>query len=282
MKKAHSYDSKVAKISNYIVSSLLILLFLLPLIFLFINSFKSQSDIMANPLALPKTWDFSFIQKAAKEINYLGSTLITFLLTLFSVSIIVVLSSISAWILARTKTRLSNFIFLFFVLSMLIPFQSLMFPMLKILDSLDIKNYLGLLIMYVGFGLSLAIFFYHGFIKTIPVSIEEAAIIDGASLLQTFFLIVFPVLKTITVTVVILNVTWVWNDYLLPYLVIGNQRNKTLVLQLYFARQKYGQYGNQWDVIFPAVLISMMPIIVLFFTVQKQFIHGMTSGAVKG
>ena len=135
--------------------------------------------------------------------------------------------------------------------------------------------------MYGGFGLSLSIFMYHGFIKGIPKSIEEAAIIDGANIFQIFFHVVFPLLKSTTVTVVILNAMWIWNDYLLPFQILGNSEFKTLTLELYFAKMQTSQFGNPWELIFPAVLISIVPIIIVFLFLQKHIVKGVADGALK-
>lgn len=207
---------------------------------------------------------------------------ITFLITLASLILIVVVSSLAAWIMVRNKTKISGVIFLFFVSAMLIPFQSIMYPLLNFMDMLGLKNMGGLVIMYGGFGLSMSVFLYHGFIKSVPQGIEEAAVIDGANILQVFFMIVFPLLRSTTVTVIILNGMWIWNDYLLPFLVIGNSSGvKTLTLELYFAKILSGQYGSPWELIFPAVLISILPIVVVFLSLQKYFIKGISEGAVK-
>ena len=144
-----------------------------------------------------------------------------------------------------------------------------------------LKNFVGLVLMYGGFGLSMSIFLYHGFIKSVPKEIEEAAIIDGASIFQIFFLVVFPLLKPITITITILNSMWIWNDYLLPFLVIGNSNVQTLTLKVYFARILSGQYGNPWEVIFPAVLVSVIPIVIIFIFLQKYIVKGISDGAVK-
>lgn len=165
---------------------------------------------------------------------------------------------------------------------MLIPFQSLMYPLLNIFDSLGLKNIPGLIIMYGGFGISMSVFMYHGFIKSIPQSLEEAAILDGANLFQMFFHVVFPLLKSTTVTVIVTNEMWIWNDYLLPFLVIGNREGaKTLTLELYFAKLTSGQYGNPWELIFPAVLVTSIPIMILYIFVQKYIVAGVADGAVK-
>ena len=151
-----------------------------------------------------------------------------------------------------------------------------MYPLISLMENLQLKNLLGLIIMYGGSGLSLSVFF-----KSVPRSVEEAAVIDGCNILQLFFRVVFPLLKSTTVTVIILNAMWIWNDYLLPFLVIGNSDFKTLTLEIYYAKMLSGQYGNPWELIFPAVLVSIIPIIIVFLSLQKYFVKGVSDGAVK-
>lgn len=147
---------------------------------------------------------------------------------------------------------------------------------------MGLKNVQGLILMYGGFGLSMSVFLYHGFIKSVPASLEEAAVLDGANLFQMFFKVVFPLLKGTTVTVIVLNGMWIWNDYLLPFLVIGNKTgSKTLTLELYFAKLTSGQYGNPWELIFPAVFVTIIPIIILYIFLQKYIVAGVSEGAVK-
>ena len=147
---------------------------------------------------------------------------------------------------------------------------------------LGLKNTGGLIVMYCGFGLSMTVFLYHGFMKSVPISLEEAALIDGANIFQVFFKVVLPLVKPITVTTIITTAMWIWNDYLLPFLIIGNNEKKTLTLSLYYAKSLSGQYGNPWELIFPAVLICAVPILVIFIFLQKNIIEGIAAGAVKG
>ena len=177
---------------------------------------------------------------------------ITALVTLTSVALLVVVSSLSAWMMVRNHTRFSNVLLLMFTAAMLVPFQAVMYPLISLMENLQLKNLLGLIIMYGGFGLSLSVFLYHGFIKSVPRSVEEAAVIDGCNILQLFFRVVFPLLKSTTVTVIILNAMWIWNDYLLPFLVIGNSDFKTLTLK-FIMPKCFPQYGNPWELIFPSL-----------------------------
>lgn len=255
---------------------------LAPLLFLVFNSFKSNNEIIESPVAPPSEWSFKYIASAAEQINFFQSIGITFIVTVLSVGLLVIVSSVTAWVMVRSKSKLANIMYLAFAASMLVPFQSLMYPLLDIFEKLGMKNLPGLIFMYGGFGLSMSVFLYHGFIKSIPQSLEEAAIIDGANLFQMFFKVVFPLMKGTTVTVIILNGMWIWNDYLLPFLVIGNREGvKTLTLELYFAKLVSGQYGNPWELIFPAVFVTIIPIILLYIFLQKYIVAGVADGAVK-
>lgn len=278
MKRRHT----AGQVLMHIVLILLAVYTLAPLTFLLINSFKSNNEIIASPIALPETWNFSYIINAAQSINFFASIGVTFEVTFCSILLIVITSSLAAWVMVRSKTRFSSVLFMCFTAAMLVPFQSLMYPLLNVFDSLGLKNIPGLIIMYGGFGLSMSVFLYHGFIKSIPASLEEAALIDGANVFQMFFYVVFPLVKGTTVTVIVLNAMWIWNDYLLPFLVIGNKEGATtLTLELYFAKLTSGQYGNPWELIFPAVLITIIPIIIVYIFLQKYIVTGVTEGAVK-
>ena len=273
---------KLSKLVLYVILTLLAAITLAPVGFLVINSFKSQNEIVASPLAIPGSWDFGYILNAAEQINFFSSLFITFVVTAASVTIIVLASSLAGWIVARAKNRWASFFLYVFTSAMLIPFQAVMYPLLNFFENLGLKNIVGLVIMYGGFGLSLSVFLYHGFVKSIPTSIEEAALIDGAGMIKTFFTVVFPLMRSTTATVVILNSMWIWNDYLLPFLVIGNGSGRTLTLELYFAKMTSGQFGNPWELIFPAVLVSIIPIIIVFLFLQKHIVKGISDGAVKG
>jgi raffinose/stachyose/melibiose transport system permease protein len=265
----------------YAVLGVIALLTLSPLWILLVNAFKPHAAIVDNPLSLPATWDLQYIINAVQQLDYGKSIFITLIVTVLSVALIVLISSMAAWILARRKGKLSTVIFMAFVAAMLVPFQAIMYPLIQFFDGFGLKNITGLVFMYGGFGLSMSAFLYHGFVKSVPLGVEEAAFIDGCNIFQMFFMIVMPLLKSITVTVVIINAMWIWNDYLLPFLVIGNSANKTLVLALYFARIVAGQYGNPWQLIFPAVFITIVPIVVVFLLLQRFIVKGISAGAIK-
>ena len=274
-------NKRLFKTIVYISLTLLAVFTLSPVAFLLINSFKSQAEIVNSPISLPNTWNFGYMITASEKINFIGSLGITFLVTAVSVALIVLVSSLAGWILVRSKTKASGALLYVFTAAMLIPFQAVMYPLLNLFENIGLKNITGLILMYGGFGLSLSIFLYHGFVKSVSTSVEEAAVIDGAGIFTLFFRIVFPLLKSTTATVIILNSMWIWNDYLLPFLVIGNSSARTLTLELYFARMTAGQYGNPWELLFPAVFVSIIPIVIIFLFLQKYIVRGVSDGAVK-
>ena len=277
-----STKKKIFNAALYMLLGFIALYTVFPIYFLFVNSFKSQKEIVASPIALPVNWNLQYLKSAAEQINLLPSVMNTLIITVVSVTMIVLVSSVTAWMMVRNKTKGSSLLFLVFTAAMLIPFQSVMYPLVSLMENIGLKNMGGLIIMYGGFGLSMTIFLYHGFFKGVPVALEEAAMIDGANIFQMFFQIVFPMVKPITVTAVITNAMWIWNDYLLPFLIIGNNDRKTLTLSLYYAKSLSGQYGNPWELIFPAVLICAVPILIVFIFLQKNIIEGISAGAVKG
>ena len=280
----HRLHPKKLRVSTVLIYLLLIAIAaytLFPLAFLFVNSFKGQAAIVSSPLKLPDIWDVAYLENSMKAIHFMSSLGVTAGITLISVFVQVVASSLVAWMMVRNKSKWSFALFMAFTAAMLIPFQSVMYPLISMFDAMKLKNIPGLIIMYGGFGLSISVFLYHGFMKSVPRSIEEAALIDGASVFQIYLYVVMPLLKSTTVTVIILNGMWIWNDYLLPFLVIGNEPVKTLTLELYYAKLTSGQYGNPWEMIFPAVLISIIPIILVFLLLQKYIMKGVTASAVK-
>lgn len=268
-------------VALYVILILIALYVLFPIFFMFINSFKTQGEIISSPLALPTNWSFNQIINAVKQLNFGNALIVTLVITIISNILIVITSSLFAWMLVRNKTKASRIILLIIAAAMLIPFQSIMYPLISQFETLKIKNIFGLILMYGGFGLSMAAFLYQGFIQSIPPSLEEAAVIDGCSIFAVYAKVVLPLVKSTTVTVIILNTLWIWNDYLLPFLVLGNSSVKTLTLELYFAKVMSGRYSNPWELIFPAVLVCSIPVIVLFIVLQKHFINGVTDGAIK-
>ena len=281
--KTMSTKHRADQILLHAVLILIAVLVISPLLLLVFNSFKNNNEILNNPTALPTSFTLQYIVKAMNEINFWRSLGVTFIVTFFSVALLVLVSSFSAWGMTRAKSKLSDFMYLCFTAAMLIPFQSLMYPLVSIAEKAGAKNIPGLIFMYGGFGISMSIFLYHGFFKNVPISLEESAMLDGANIFEMFFKVVMPLMKSTTVTVIVINAMWIWNDYLLPFLVIGNSdKTTTLTLELYFAKLKTGQYGNPWELIFPAVFVTIIPIIIIYILLQKWIINGVIEGAVKG
>lgn len=281
--KTMSTKHRADQILLHAVLILIAILVISPLLLLVFNSFKNNNEILNNPTALPTSFTLQYIVKAMNEINFWRSLGVTFIVTFFSVALLVLVSSFAAWGMTRAKSKLSDFMYLCFTAAMLIPFQSLMYPLVSIAEKAGAKNIPGLIFMYGGFGISMSIFLYHGFFKNVPISLEESAMLDGANIFEMFFKVVMPLMKSTTVTVIVINAMWIWNDYLLPFLVIGNSdKTTTLTLELYFAKLKTGQYGNPWELIFPAVFVTIIPIIIIYILLQKWIINGVIEGAVKG
>ncbi|MFZ5966432.1 MAG: carbohydrate ABC transporter permease [Bacillota bacterium] len=273
-------DKKRKKATYLLVGMFVALLYLAPFYLVVTNSFKIQKGIFFNIMGLPFGEFFTLKNygEAFRELNFIHSFLNSLAITVSSTIIIIIFASMAAWMLVRTKTKYSAFLFFLFTAAMLVPFQSVMLPLVRIMGKIGFLNPFGLVFMYLGFGSSLSIMLYHGFIKSIPVELEEAAIIDGCSRLQVFWYIVFPLLKPITVTVSILNVMWIWNDFLLPQLVINKPEWHTIPLKMFFF---FGQYSKQWHLALAGLVIAMIPIIIFYFIMQKHIIKGITQGSIK-
>lgn len=265
-------------------------MFLVPLFLVLINAAKTNNEIIAAPLSLPTDWSVLFKNITTiwnnPNLRYSQALINSFVITTFSLVGITIFSAMAAWVLLRTKTKLSTAILMLFIAAMVIPFQVVMFPLVKwfgIFQSVTgiqmLRSYTGIIIAYIGFGSSLSIFMFHGFMKSIPHEIEEAAYVDGCGKFKTFFLIVLPILKPIYVTILILNGIWIWNDFLLPMLVLGKG---TPVQTLPLAVNNFaGAFLVSWDLMMTAILMALVPIIVFFLAAQKHIIKGMVEGSVK-
>ena len=269
----------IANIIKYIVISGLLLVYIVPFIFVLINSFKARKDVVSNPLALPSTFKFSNYIDAFEKMNYSHAFINTLIITVLSVLIIIIFSSMTAYILVRKDWKFNKFIFFAMVLSMIIPFQGIMIPLVSIYGSIGMLNTKWALIyMYLGFGMSLAVFMYHGFIKSIPVELEEAAMIDGATRFQTFWQIVFPIMKPITMTITTLDMLWIWNDFLLPSLILIAPNERTLQLSTYAFN---GTYTTDYGLSMSALMLSILPILIIYLFLQKSIIGGVLQGSIK-
>ncbi|AIQ28664.1 MULTISPECIES: carbohydrate ABC transporter permease [Paenibacillus] len=274
-------NNKAGKIILEVVLVILSLLFLYPLFLTIINSLKSFSEVMTDVIALPKHLTFSNYSYVWKFINYPRLFLNNFVITGVGLLGIVFISSIAAYKLARTKTRWSGVIYFLCIMPMLIPFQSIMLTVLQTAKNLHLsESTWGLGLLYWGFGAPLAVFIYHGFVKGIPTEIDESATIDGASGFRLFFSVIFPLLKSVTTTIVIIDVMWIWNDFLLPLLMVnGSPDTKTLTLAAYTF---VGQYTSDWQYAMTAMVMAVLPSIVVFIFLQKYIVKGVVAGAVKG
>lgn len=268
----------------------LMVAFLYPFMIVVLNASKTNIAITDNPIALPTDWLLFFrnVSEIVNDpnLNYFRALFNSVIITTFSLGLIGISSAMAAWVLVRTKTRLSMTLFLFFVSGLVIPFQIVMLPIVEL--SRVIQQTIGIawkdthyavVFAYMGFGAPLSVFLFHGFIKSIPLDIEEAAIIDGCSKPEVFFRVVLPILKPIFVTLLVLNGLWIWNDFLLPLIMIGTGGDtKTIPLAVAnFA----GAYVIQWNLLLTALVLSAIPVIILFLFAQKYIIKGMTSGAIK-
>lgn len=269
---------------------ILFALFMVPFVIVLINSMRSNSEIMQSAFALPNNIGQLITNIKAmlsnSTFNYFESLLDSIIITVFSLISISIVSSVAAWVLVRNKSKTCKAIFFVFIAAMCIPFQVVMFPLISWFKSVGnatgipmLRSHFGMVFAYVGFGVSLSIFIFHGFIKNIPIALEEAAEIDGCSRPGIFFKIVLPLLKPVLVTVLVLNGLWIWNDYLLPLLLLGSNGN---VQTIPLAVQVFnGTYVRQWDLVMTSTLLAMLPIIVLYLFAQKHIIKGMVDGAVK-
>jgi raffinose/stachyose/melibiose transport system permease protein len=261
------------------------LIYLSPVYIVLVNSFKNRAELYGNILALPRRFGFWYYAAAMERMNFPQALTNSFLVTFFSILCLVILASMCAWMLVRSGGRVSKILFMVFVATMLIPFQTLMMPLMQVMSG--VKRNLGipmvdtlgaLVYMNTGFGASLAVFLYHGFVKTIPLSLEEAASIDGCSTFGIFWRIVFPMLKPVTVTVMVLDVIWIWNDFLLPSLVLSARAHRTIPLA---AASFFGEFTIQWNMAMAGLMLTIIPVIIFYLCAQKYIVKGVAAGAVK-
>lgn len=262
-----------------IIAILMALLFLSPFYFLIVNSFKKLKEILLDAAKLPEHFGFDNFRRAWEAIDFPVVFIHSVVLTSLSVTGLVIVSSMTAYRIVRHPSLFNRLLFTVFVAAMIIPFQSVMLPLMKISAMFELRGHLyGIVICYLGFGVSLSMFLFHGFIKSVPREIEEAAVVDGCSPYGVFWKIVFPILRPIVATVVILNVLWIWNDYLLPVLVVNNTYTTIpLAIQLFF-----GQYLRKWDMAMAALTLSTIPIVLFFLFLQKHIVEGIAAGSIKG
>lgn len=275
------------------ISSVLLVLaslaWLFPVYIILTNSFKSREEMYSNALALPKNFSLSYYLDAMNRMDFLNAFKNSLILTVVSVGLLIIMCTMAAWMIARYDGKLSKAIYAVLILTMLIPFQTLMMPLMQEMNNitkmtggfLTMKDTLGgLIFMYLGFGAGMGIFLCYGFVKgSIPRSLEEAATIDGCNTWQLFWHIVFPTMKPVIVTLSILDVIWIWNDYLLPSLTLKTAANMTIPIG---TQTFFGQYTIEWNLAMAALMLTIIPVIVFYLCAQKYIVKGVAAGAVKG
>ena len=274
--------SKAANRAIFISMIILSVVFLAPICIVLMNSFKGQFFISDAPFVLPTAQTYvggkNYVNGIEKT-GFISAFGYSLFITVFSVMAITLCTSMTAWFIVRVKNRLTSGLYYLFTFSMIVPFKMVMFTMSKNATVLGLDNPVGIIIIYLGFGAGLSVFMFSGFVKSIPIEIEEAAMIDGCNPIQTFFLIVFPILKPTAITVSILNTMWIWNDYLLPYLVIGN-KYRTIPIAVQYLQGGYG--SKDMGALMAMLVLAIIPIVVFYLSAQKYIIKGVVSGAVKG
>lgn len=255
-------------------------IFFLPFYYLLVNTFKPARDATISPLSLPiKNFTLDLYRQALDTINFWGSFRNSLVITGASVLIIVVIGSMAAYAIVRRKNKLTKALFIYFLLGFMVPAQTTLIPLFNLMSSLHLQNsILGMIVLYSSWC-NFALFMYQGFLGGIPIDLEEAALIDGANLWTLYWKIVFPLLKPVTTTIIIFDVMWIWNDFMMPYLFISSSDNFTLIMEVY---KGVGQFANNWTVMLCTMVIVLIPIVIFYLLMQKHIIGGITSGAVKG
>ncbi|KQY82241.1 sugar ABC transporter permease [Paenibacillus sp. Root52] len=274
---------RMQRLNSYLIRLLLIigsLFAMLPIYMAVVNSFKTQGEMFQSFIALPTTLHWENYAEAFTKINLLHSSMNSAIVSFLGIGGIVLTASMAGYKLSRTSGRLSNIIFFLFVASMLVPFHSIMIPLTRMARGLSVQgSTYGLALIYIGLGVNMAIFLYHGFVKSIPRELEESAQMDGCNEFQTFFQIIFPLLLPITVTIAILDFLWIWNDFLLPLLMLTDVNNYTLILS---TNMLFGEYNKEWPLILSSLVLTAIPVILIYAFFQKFIMEGIAEGAVKG
>lgn len=268
---------------SYLGEVLMLLLcavFFVPFYYLLVNTFKPAKDATASPLSLPiKTFTLDLYKEALDTINFWSSLKNSLIITVVSVVIIVVIGSMAAYAIERRKNKLTKFLAFYFLVGFMVPAQTTLIPLFNLMSSLHLQNsVIGMIVLYTSWC-NFALFMYQGFIGNVPKDLEEAALIDGCGLWKMYWKIAFPLLKPVTTTIVIFDVMWIWNDFMMPYLFISSSENFTLIMEVY---KGVGQFANNWTVMLCTMVIVLIPIVVFYLIMQKHIIGGITAGAVKG
>lgn len=263
--------------------SILCLLYVFPIFIIVINAFKKKVYINDQPFSMPNAETYTGFKNFMEAINkykFIEAVGWTVFITVASVAVILLCTSMCAWYITRVKSKFSKIMYFLCVFSMVVPFQMVMFTLSLIANRMRLNTPFGLIIVYLGFGAGLAVFMFCGFVKSIPVEIEEAAMIDGCTPLQTFFLVVLPIMKPTYISVGILETMWIWNDFLLPYLVLDVKKYRTISMAIQYMRGSYGRVDM--GAIMATLVMAVIPVIVFYLSCQKYIIKGVAAGAVKG
>ena len=282
--KKETGSKKVQNTIIFVFLTVIALCFLYPLFFILLNSFKGKLFISRDPFALPTQETFSGLTNYVNGITKTGmlsAVGYSLFITIISVLLIILFTSMTAYYISRVHSKVTSALYYMFVFSMIVPFQMVMFSMVALADQFHLKNPVGMCVLYLGFGAGLSVFMFSGFVKSIPLEIEEAAMIDGANPLESYFQVVFPILKPTAITVAILNAMWIWNDFLLPYLVIGvGTEYKTIPVVV---QMLVGSNGNKdMGALMAMLVIAIIPIIIFYLFCQKYIIECVVACAVKG
>ncbi|MGB8451457.1 MAG: carbohydrate ABC transporter permease [Anaerocolumna sp.] len=273
-------QSKLPSFILFIITVLLAVLFLVPIFFAFISAFKSNGEILKNPMALPSSLFLQNFKDLFEQSDFLGAIKNSVILTVASEILIVCIVPMAAYGIERRANRTTAVIYTYFLAGMMIPFQLYMFPLFKEMKILGIYgNLIGPILSYIAGSVAFGSLMYCSFLKGIPLEIEEAARIDGCNPFQVFFKVTFPLLSPCTASMVVLNGLGIWNDFLMPYLVLPSGKAKTITAEVY---SFVGQYSARWDVVFAGTVISIIPALIIFTCLQKYFVKGITAGAAKG
>ncbi|MDO4453622.1 MAG: carbohydrate ABC transporter permease [Eubacteriales bacterium] len=266
-----------------VIFTIISLIYVFPIALVVINSFKKKAYISRAPFSLPTEKTFVGLENYINGIEKTGFFEAfgwSLFITVFSVIAIILCTSMCAWYISRVKNKITNTIYYLCLFSMIVPFQMVMFTLSKIANMLHLNNPVGIIVIYLGFGAGLAVFMFAGFVKSIPIEIEEAAMIDGCTPIQTYFKVVMPIMKPTCITVAILQAMWIWNDYLLPYLVLDIRKYKTIPIAIQYLKGGYGSVDM--GAMMGVLVLGIIPIIVFYLACQKHIIEGVVAGAVKG
>ncbi|MBQ9133907.1 MAG: carbohydrate ABC transporter permease [Clostridia bacterium] len=275
----------IGKTITTIIMTLISVVYISPIFIVLMNSFKLKTSISASPFVLPGAESYVGLENYMRGITFgdypfYKSVMYSIFITVFSTLAILLFTSMTAWYITRVDNKICRGIYYFCVFSMIVPFQMVMYTLSKTADTLNLSNPVGIIVVYLGFGAGLAVFMFCGFVKSIPLEIEEAANIDGCGPIRTFFGIVLPIMKPTLISVCILETMWIWNDYLLPYLVLDIKNYRTIPIHIQYLNGSYGQ--SDIGAIMALIVLSIIPIVVFYFTCQKHIIKGIMAGAVKG